>query len=410
MEKRIFKLDELDDEFWEKVIFINIWNSTGMGGPGSLWIITSDKKLFFIGYEGLPYSEFKLGEFSPLLRKKEEIINGRRPYVVEDEGWHFIQKNVLVRDDFYEDFMQVYKDKIRREGLSWKYVHMPAIAGLALGLDGEPERYNEEKTYQLWKERDEALKEWERKRAAVALDADDLIWKRIYANNNPANEFLFGEYALLFRDCEEKTIGYKLTIKYQRKELEPFGLAGKNAPIERYNLFEWKYNDVIGPLSHEESRYDNAYRQAFGGDTNTLHNCEINSPGQFVRSFATIEEAKKYALALVNCRHYVDKETIIRDLDNEDRVYRSYLRKYEALLAFRENYRDILEIVCDYEYKNRCTAGGGYIAEAIREKLGIDKALLGEMWNYIPLELSKETQEKARAIVQDCKEYFDQRK
>lgn len=118
---------------------------------------------------------------------------------------------------------------------------------------------------------------------------------------------------------------------------------------------------------------------------------------------------KAYALTLANHRHYVDKDTIIRDLNNEDRMYRNWLRKYEALLVFRENYQDILRIVCDYEYKSNCSSGGGFIADAIREKLGIDENLLGEMWRYIPLELSKGTQKKAAAIVRDCKEYFKNR-
>lgn len=409
MKDKTFKLEELDEIFWRKVIFIHIWNSTSMGGPGSLWIVTSDKKLYFIGYQALPCSEFNLGEFTPLLRKKEIVVNGRRPYIVENEGWHFIQKeNTLVRDDFYDDFMQVYKDKDRRSTLTWRCDHMPAIAGLALGLDGEPERYNEEKTYQLWREYDETLKEFDRKRERVALTTNDFVWKKIYANNNPQNDLLFGECALLFKDYGEKTVGYKLTIMYQRKELEPLLLENKDAMIERYNLFEWKYDDIMGPLSHEDSKYDTVYRQSFDWPTNTLHDCEINSPGQFIRSFATVEEAKAYALA--NRRHYVDKDTIIRDLNNEDRIYRNWLRKYDALLAFRENYPHILQIVCNYEYKSNYSSGGGEIADAIREKLGIDDVLLGEMWSYIPLELSKGTQEKARAIVQDCKEYFESRK
>ena len=41
-----FKLSDLNQNFWEKVLFIQITHSSGLGGPGAIWIITSEMKLF----------------------------------------------------------------------------------------------------------------------------------------------------------------------------------------------------------------------------------------------------------------------------------------------------------------------------------------------------------------------------
>ena len=48
MENKTFKLEDLNAEFWSKVILINIWPSSGVGGSGSLWIVTSDEKQYYI--------------------------------------------------------------------------------------------------------------------------------------------------------------------------------------------------------------------------------------------------------------------------------------------------------------------------------------------------------------------------
>ena len=42
LERKTFALEELNDNFWGKVILVNIQNSTGMGGWGCL----SDSKDF----------------------------------------------------------------------------------------------------------------------------------------------------------------------------------------------------------------------------------------------------------------------------------------------------------------------------------------------------------------------------
>lgn len=47
MEKKTFELSDLDEDFWKKVIFINICWSSGMGGAGYLWFITEEKREYY---------------------------------------------------------------------------------------------------------------------------------------------------------------------------------------------------------------------------------------------------------------------------------------------------------------------------------------------------------------------------
>ena len=72
MENKTFKLEELNAEFWAKVILINIWPSSGLGGPGSMWIVTSDKKQYYISFETFPYAEGNLGAFTSILKIDSE--------------------------------------------------------------------------------------------------------------------------------------------------------------------------------------------------------------------------------------------------------------------------------------------------------------------------------------------------
>lgn len=66
------------------------------------------------------------------------------------------------------------------------------------------------------------------------------------------------------------------------------------APIEAYNLFMARYFMVQGPLSYPEPSRDFDWRNKEGI---TFSACGVNSYGDFVRSYRTLEEAKKGAVA-----------------------------------------------------------------------------------------------------------------
>lgn len=408
---KTFELSDLDDKFWDRVIFINVWPSSGMGGPGSLWIITEDKKEYVISFQKFPYPEQNLGEFTPILKYKEKDFCYEHPYEAEKKGWKYIKKEMLLlREDFYDAFMAVYNDKERRKLLGWKKDHMPLLAGIALGLNEEPERFNELEATKLWGQEAICREKYEAERKKLELTEEYFNWKTIHPNNIKSNGE-DGIYALIFKDNENKTVGYKFSIIYQREEISPLHYNGRNSRIEAYNLFEKRYDDVQGPLVHSTADGENEFEQALDYSnrfrySNTFSNCEVNSYGEFVRSFSTLEDAKAYAIAITNIRNYVNKENVIRDLDNPVRVCRNRLRKYGAILEFGKTYEQILKIVCEYEPVGENVAGGGWIFSEIINRTGIDEKLLREIWEYIPLVLSKEAQESAHKIVVECKDFL----
>lgn len=129
-ERKTFTLSDLDETFWEKVLTVSLEHSSGLGGWGCLWIVTSEKREYFIGFEGFPYNEYHLEEFSPLFKRKDKITDYKHPYEAEDNGWKYICKEgTLVRSDFYDEFMKVYEEENRKERY---YIHILDIAAKAL--------------------------------------------------------------------------------------------------------------------------------------------------------------------------------------------------------------------------------------------------------------------------------------
>lgn len=116
-------MEQLDKEFWDKVILIQVTRSDGFLGWGYLWLFTSDIKAYFIGFEGFPYSENNLGEFTPLLKRKKKIKDYDHPFEAEDNGWTYVpEERTLVRNDIYDNFIKEYNRE--KGGIKGKsYLH-----------------------------------------------------------------------------------------------------------------------------------------------------------------------------------------------------------------------------------------------------------------------------------------------
>lgn len=309
MKKTIFSLAELNNESWGNVLLVNIQHSSGMGGWGCLWIVTKEPKLYFIGFEGFPYDERKLDEFAPLFKKSQ---NPQHQYAVEENGWKYIgNRKILIRDDFYEVFLNFYQDEDRWARGGYYYMHVPDIAAKALGVE-RLERINYEVS-------DKIIDKGRKERECSALDKEqlylteeDFLWKELYPNNQKTM-FLNGEYALLFKKHDEQVEGYRFSIIYQRKEMEPLQWKGLNE-IEAYNLYEKKYEKIEGPLYYGYVQEKEIDYNFFNEPWITLNQYEINDYGKFTCSFRIMEEAKNYVVKKVNFLRYVTKENIIKEL------------------------------------------------------------------------------------------------
>ena len=418
MYDKTFELNELDNAFLGKVILIMVIHSSGLGGTGSIWLVTEDKKEFVISFDAFPYSEYKLEEFSPFFKQSDTMVDLRYPYLIEENGWVYFRNShlatigghALIRGDFYDAYIKAYESEDCRKALGFSILHPPSVMGYALGLGGEPERFTEKIAYHKRLEEERQFKAYDEYRESIKLTKEIFDWKPLYANNCSGN-LQFGEYALLFKEVDNKVVGYRFSIVYQREEISPLHYQGVNSRIERYNLFEDRLDDVEGPLRFPDAdndRTENLFEIAETYDIqNTISNDYANYFGEFVRSFGSLEDAKQYAVDIANIRHYADTENLITDPDNQERIYRIWLRKYEGILAFREHYKEILEVVCNYVYPSKSMGGGGHISAAIQEKLHLDKSLVKEMWQYIPLVLSTRTQEKAQKIVEECRAFLN---
>ena len=156
MKENIFSLETINSEFWKLAILIHLEPSSAWSGPGAIWIVTTEPRTYFISFEARPELEYNLKALLPLVTRKRR--SGGYSYVMESEGWTYVMgENTLVRNDVYEDFMRIYRDiDTRKRNLGpmyWDFT--PAMAGVALGGNGLPERYNEEQSMQLVKKMEE---------------------------------------------------------------------------------------------------------------------------------------------------------------------------------------------------------------------------------------------------------------
>lgn len=412
MEGKTFRLEQLDEKFWGDVILATLYHSSGLGGAGSLSLVTTEGKEYFITFDSFPYSEYHLEEFHSLFRKCDTWEGARHPYMAERNGWTYFRNkhlasvggHALIRDDYYDAFMQAYQSEACEKTLGFSIIYAPSVMGYALGWNADPERFVEETAYLKHLEEEIERRAEQARRDSIKLTDQHFDWKPLYPNNYKGNG-QFGEYALLFKEADDKVIGYRFSIVYQREELSPLCYQGMNSRIERYNLFEDRLDDVQGPLHFppDDIISESLFEIGCTYDLqNTINTDYANTFGEFVRSFATAEEAKQYAMDVANIRHYADTENLITDPDNPERIHRNWLRKYEGILAFRKHYKEILEVVCNYIYPSKSMGGGGHISAAIQEKLHLDESLIREIWKYIPLSLCQRTQEKAERIIGEC--------
>lgn len=68
----------------------------------------------------------------------------------------------------------------------------------------------------------------------------------------------------------------------------------------------------------------------------------------------------------------------------------------------RKYVEKILKFICEYEYPSESQSGGEL--EVAAEKLGVDKELMKEMLQYVPMELLPRTQRKAEKILKDIRD------
>ena len=116
-----------------------------------------------------------------------------------------------------------------------------------------------------------------------------------------------------------------------------------------------------------------------------------------------MEDAKQYAMALAG-RAGFDIENVVDSTDEkylEQKKYENTKLKMETILEFGKKYKEIMELVAEYEFPKN-TGGGYYIKHALMEKLGMEEIIAKNMLQYIPQILLPKNQRKAKELLDEC--------
>jgi hypothetical protein len=112
------------------------------------------------------------------------------------------------------------------------------------------------------------------------------------------------------KEINGKIVGSRYSIVYQLEEIAPFHYKS-DAAIEQYIVFEKKYGVIEGKLTFNDPQSEESEADRYCDSKDTLNDYDLNHPGDFIRAFATLEEAKKYAIEVAD-RGGFDKENILR--------------------------------------------------------------------------------------------------
>ena len=409
-ENKTFDLEDLTEECWEKVIFFQIYHSSGLGGPGVLCLVTKDKKKYYLGFEDLPFNEYFLDKnLHPMFKKSSEWVGKRCPYLIESNGWVFLKytdhvlfREALIREDMYESFRKVAlnKDLVMKK-IKYGYWNLPDIVGLALGAESL-ERLNYIRSVKAWEKYDKLIEtaheEYERKK----LLPEHIVWKPMRMNNMADNPVI-GEYALIVnRKGDGRLSARRFTILYQCHMSKPL-LIDPSRGVEFYVLFEKDYYELYGALDYTNPKETRNNRGAAYFEWESLSSGEMLDHGRFIRCFRTVEEAKEYALCYENANGG-NCFTLVTELDPiED--HKKRVKRYEAYQMFRKHYKEIADIMANNDvYPDNSSGGGAYLIDALLKGVPeISKEQLMYFRHDLPWTLEKRTQgmieeEKQRSL------------
>lgn len=400
-----FKLSDLNQSFWDKVIFIQVCYSSGLGGPGAIWIITNEHKLYVIGITELPFNEWMdLEKLTPLL-DVINLPNGVEAYKAETVGYKYSNLGyVLIKEEYFDQYEEMWKLVYDMDQYKIHYVHEPDVMKLVLGCE-DMERLDLEDTVERIEREKQEYDRLEKEYNARKLTADYLDWKPIYDNNDFSGVFREnGIYCLLLRDVGGIAEGLRISIEYQVEEIEPFGRYS-NAPIEQYILYEKNYGRIDGKLSFRNPE-DTHKVSSYSFMKDTLNDYDLNNPGTFIRAFGTLEEAKECAIAVADRANY-NKDNVI-DVSDTEKIKKFELNnmriKYQTILTFGKYYQEIINLVATYEFPDKNVSGGGYIINEMLEKLGIDEETAKRIMEYLPQILLPRYQRKAKEFLESVTE------
>ncbi len=357
-----FKFEDLTEELFSRVIAFSYSIGSGLGDPGAIIMLTNDGKEYFVGeagFEGNWIQPEKTFHFM------ENAFNSN------NTEWIQISKNYAYERIYFRKELKNGSDSLIKEyyednefcDVSFKWV---SLVWQILGIDPDNiEHIVYDKTREIAEKEVANRKRSEEHFKKVLLKPDSFEWRKLYYDNYiPKDDnldgcwLLQGYYLLLFKKVDTCRVdGHMMTIAFQREQSRE-GEHTIDAKVEAYNLFYHRFEDVRGPLEIPECKYESPIKNLENAFAGYLTCYCVNTRDEFIRSYSSLEEAKKGAMYWFNVRGGIDCETAIpygTKRGDEAEIRKREIREAELYLMFIERYADVIEVLKKYDYPGNAT-------------------------------------------------------
>lgn len=271
-----FELEDINETLINEIVFFDI-SYPGMGDPECVIFITRSGDEYIISQQG---TDWHLADIVKLFPDIYEVWKNQENGAKDEYGftainnWKIIPEFAgvfFVRTDFFEKFNFKY------QAASASEKEIPcSIARLLFGRESyaPDERMVYAKNQECWNQDIQEEIAGKREIEKNRLSDTDVPWMKYY---NTIGE---GYIKFWIRKNNDGTLtGFRWLIQVQKEEYQE-GSYKSDAPIECYNLFLQKYENMDAKLFNDLENIYFTYVQC-------------HEAGKFIRSYKKIEKAKK---------------------------------------------------------------------------------------------------------------------
>lgn len=230
-----------------------------------------------------------------------------------------------------------------------------------------------------------------------ALKAIGLIL-RIPEDEDTEKYLLQGYDLLLFKRIDTARIdGVMMMIAFQREQCSE-GVHTMNAKVEAYNLFYRRIEDVRGPLEIPVDQGKSPMIELENSFSGNLSCYSVNTRGEFIRSYSSMEEAKMGTMYWLKVWGGIDSENVIpygTIRSDEEEVHKRDVREAELYMTFITRYADVIEVIKKYDYP-------GNAADEVAAVLGITRDEVGFIYDmFDPVLFSDSRIQTIKTMLED---------
>ena len=309
-----FELEDINETLINEIVFFDI-SYPGMGDPGCVIFITRSGDEYIISQQG---TDWHLADIVKLFPDIYEVWENQENGAKDEYGftaisnWKIIPEFAgvfFVRTNFFEKFNFKY------QAASASEKEFPcSIARLLFGRESyaPDERMVYAKNQECWNQNIQEEIAGKREIEKNRLSDTDVPWMKYY---NTIGE---GYIKFWIRKNNDGTLtGFRWLIQVQKEEYQE-GSYKSDAPIECYNLFLQKYENMDAKLFNDLENIYFTYVQC-------------HEAGKFIRSYKKLEKAKK-AVSIrnewigwgnVNKKnvYMIDYEYLKKQIEGDSQIY-----------------------------------------------------------------------------------------